>query len=184
MKQPIVANGVHNYTPPEEYVPPRSDRVREHLEWFMGLKLGFMMHWAPGSQLGTYESWPLSDGDAAWSQEDFTWADPAVCKQQYWDANKTFNPVKFDPAGWAKLARECGFKYLLFTTKHHDGFCMFDTQTTDYKITAPDCPFHTHPDGVPPPGAWHLHLFFKARLAQSLLLGAPVRHGSHPQREL
>ena len=65
MKQPIVANGVHNYTPPEEYVPPRSDRVREHLDWFMGLKLGFMMHWAPGCQLGTYESWPLSDGDAA-----------------------------------------------------------------------------------------------------------------------
>ena len=146
MKQPIVANGVHNYTPPEEYVPPRSDRVREHLDWFMGLKLGFMMHWAPGCQLGTYESWPLSDGDAAWSQEDFTWADPETCKRQYREANRTFNPVKFDPAGWAKLARECGFKYLLFTTKHHDGFCMFDTQTTDYKITAPDCPFHTHPD--------------------------------------
>lgn len=108
----------------------------------MGLKLGFMMHWAPGSQLGTYESWPLSDGDAAWSQEDFTWADPAVCKQQYWDAN----PVKFSAAAWAQLAEECGFKYLLFTTKHHDGFCMYDTDTTDYKITSPDCPFHTHPD--------------------------------------
>lgn len=146
MKKQIVANGIHNYTPPEEYIPPRSPAVQEHLEWFMGLKLGFMMHWAPGSQLGTYESWPLSDGDAAWSQEDFTWADPAVCKQQYWDANKTFNPVKFSAAAWAQLAEECGFKYLLFTTKHHDGFCMYDTDTTDYKITSPDCPFHTHPD--------------------------------------
>lgn len=66
-KKQIVANEIHNYTPPEEYIPPRSPAVQEHLEWFMGLKLGFMMHWAPGSQLGTYESWPLSDGDAAWS---------------------------------------------------------------------------------------------------------------------
>ena len=146
MKQAIVANGIHNHTAPEEYVPPRSPEVRRHLEWFMGLKLGFMMHWAPGCQLGTYESWPLSDGDAAWSQEDFTWASPDVCKQQYRDANRTFNPVKFDAAAWADLAAECGFRYLLFTTKHHDGFCMFDTRTTDYKITAPDCPFHTHPD--------------------------------------
>ena len=146
MKKKIVANGIHNYTPPEEYQPPRSPQVQEHLDWFMGLKLGFMMHWAPGCQLGTYESWPLSDGDTAWSQEDFTWADPEVCKQQYWEANKTFNPVKFDAASWAQLAKDCGFKYLLFTTKHHDGFCMFDTNTTDYKITAPDCPFHTHAD--------------------------------------
>lgn len=146
MKKQIVANGIHNYTPPEEYLPPRSAAVQKHLDWFMGLKLGFMMHWAPGCQLGTYESWPLSDGDGAWSQEDFTWADRDTCKQQYWDANKTFNPVKFDPAAWARLAKECGFKYLLFTTKHHDGFCMYDTKTTDYKITAPDCPFHTNPN--------------------------------------
>lgn len=146
MKKQIVANGIHNYTPPEEYIPPRSAAVQKHLDWFMGLKLGFMMHWAPGCQLGTYESWPLSDGDAAWSQEDFTWADRETCKRQYWEANKTFNPVKFDPAAWAALAKECGFKYLLFTTKHHDGFCMYDTKTTDYKITAPDCPFHTNPN--------------------------------------
>ena len=146
MKKEIVAAGIHNYTPPEEYVPPKSPQVQQHLEWFMGLKLGFMMHWAPGCQLGTYESWPLSDGDADWSQEDFTWAPAEVCKQQYWDANKTFNPVKFRPDAWAQLASECGFKYLLFTTKHHDGFCMYDTKTTDYKITGPDCPFHTHPD--------------------------------------
>ncbi len=146
MKKAIVANGVHNYTAPEDYIPPQSAEVQKHLDWFMGLKLGFMMHWAPGCQLGTYESWPLSDGDASWSQEDFTWASPEVCKRQYWEANKTFNPVKFDAASWAQLASDCGFRYLLFTTKHHDGFCMYDTDTTDYKITSPDCPFHSHPD--------------------------------------
>lgn len=142
MAKTLVVNGIHNYTAPEEYIPPKSEAVRKHLEWFMDQKLGLMMHWAPGCQLGTYESWPLCDGDASWSQEDMTWADIATCKQQYWDADRTFNPVKFDPAGWADLAAGCGFRYLLFTTKHHDGFCMYDTDTTDYKITAETCPFH------------------------------------------
>ena len=146
MAKTLVVNGIHNYTAPEEYVPPRSEAVKNHLEWFMDQKLGLMMHWAPGSQLGTYESWPLSDGDGAWSQEDMTWADIETCKQQYWDANRTFNPVKFNPAEWAALAAECGFRYLLFTTKHHDGFCMYDTDTTHYKITDESCPFHTHKD--------------------------------------
>ena len=145
MKKEIVTNGVHTYTAAEQYVPPKEPEVQAHVKWFMGLKLGFMMHWAPGCQLGTMESWPLSDGDASWSQADVDWTDIETFKQQYINANKTFNPVKFRPDKWAQLAEECGFKYLLFTTKHHDGFCMFDTATTDYKITDPSCPFHTSP---------------------------------------
>ncbi len=142
----IVEQGVHNFTAVEDYVEPKEQAVRDHLKWFMGLKLGFMMHWSPGSQMGTFESWPLSDGDGSWSQVDLNWADIETCKQQYREMNKTFNPIKFNAAAWADLAKDCGFKYLLFTTKHHDGFCMFDTRTTDYKITDPSCPFHTHED--------------------------------------
>lgn len=145
MKKEIVNQGVHAYTPSENYIPPKEQEVRDHVKWFMGLKLGFMMHWAPGCQLGTYESWPLSDGDGSWSQEDVDWTDIETFKEEYRNANKTFNPVKFRPDRWAKLAKDCGFQYLLFTTKHHDGFCMFDTDTTDYKITDPSCPFHTNP---------------------------------------
>ena len=145
MKKEMIQDGVHSYTEEERYVPPKETAVQEHLDWFMGLKLGFMMHWAPGCQLGTLESWPLSDGDGSWSQADVDWTDIETFKQQYINANKTFNPVRFRPDKWAELAEECGFKYLLFTTKHHDGFCMFDTQTTDYKITDPSCPFHTSP---------------------------------------
>ena len=119
MKEKIVANGVHNYTAPEEYQPPRSPQVQEHLDWFMGLKLGFMMHWAPGSQLGTYESWPLSDGDADWSQEDFTWADPEVCKQAVLGSEpRTFNPGQVRRGlfglSWPKTAVS---NNLLFTTQ-------------------------------------------------------------------
>src|SRR5262249_27973878 len=46
-----------------------------------------------------------------------------------------FNPVKYDPREWIRLAREAGQRYIVFTTKHHDGFCMFDSAYTDYKIT-------------------------------------------------
>jgi len=44
------------------------------------------------------------------------------------------------------LAKEAGMKYFVFTTKHHDGFCMWDTRETDYKITSEECPFHTAPN--------------------------------------
>lgn len=145
MKKEMVVQGVHSYTEAKDYIPPKEEAVQEHLKWFMGLKLGFMLHWLPGCQLGTFESWPLSDDSAAWSRADIDWTDAETFKKQYIDANKTFNPVKFRPDKWAALAEECGFKYLLFTTKHHDGFCMFDTETTDYKITDPSCPFHTSP---------------------------------------
>ena len=91
MKKELVKNGVHTYTAADQYVPPEEKEVREHVDWFMGLKLGFMMHWAPGCQLGTLESWPLSDGDASWSRADVDWTDEETFKEQYRNANKTFN---------------------------------------------------------------------------------------------
>ncbi len=145
MGKEVVEQGIHNYTAADRYVAPKEKEVAEKLECFMGLKLGLMMHWAPGCQLGTYASWPLSDGDGEWSQSEVDWTDIPTFKEQYINANRTFNPVRFQPDKWAELAKECGFKYLLFTTKHHDGFCMFDTKTTDYKITDPSCPFSAHP---------------------------------------
>ncbi len=63
----------------------------------------------------------------------------------YWKLNEAFNPVEFDPDVWADLASRAGMKYMALTTKHHDGFCMWDTATTDYRVTHPSCPMHTHP---------------------------------------
>ena len=125
------------------YIPPRDPLVQKNLEEWQDLKFGFMMHWGPYSQWGIVESWSICSEDVPWCRrnaEDYT-----EYKKAYELLKTTFNPRKFDPEAWAKAAREAGMRYLVFTTKHHDGFCMFDTRLTDYKITDEHCPFHTFP---------------------------------------
>ena len=143
--EPAVEQGVHNYSSEQNWVRPEDPLLLERLEWFQDQKLGLMMHWGPYSQLGLVESWALSDEDGDWSRNDIDWIDDMErFKQEYFDLNRTFNPIRFQPELWAKAAADGGFKYLTFTTKHHDGFCMWDTHTTNYRITGPDCPFHMH----------------------------------------
>ena len=143
--QEEVEQGVHTYSKADGYIPPTHPKVIQNLEWFKDQKLALMMHWGPYSQIGLVESWALSDQDADWSRHGVDWGVTGKeFKKQYKDLNKTFNPIRFQPDEWAELAKEGGFKYLIFTTKHHDGFCMWDTKYSDYKITSPDCPFHTH----------------------------------------
>ncbi len=140
-----VKEGVHNYSGIASYVAPTEPELLRQLEWFQDQKLALMMHWGAYSQIGLVESWALSDGDGDWSRNDVDWdVDADTFKKQYFDLNKTFNPIRFQPDKWASAAAEGGFKYFIFTTKHHDGFCMFDSKYSDYKVTAPDCPFHTH----------------------------------------
>lgn len=141
----IVVDGVHSYSGVDRYVWSTDKRVLHKLDWFQDQKIGLMMHWGPYSQLGIVESWALSDMDADWSRHCVDWeVTGEQFKKDYFALNKTFNPLRFEPDKWADLAKEAGMRYLLFTTKHHDGFCMWDSQYSDYKITAPDCPFHTH----------------------------------------
>ncbi|MFD1136367.1 alpha-L-fucosidase [Paenibacillus urinalis] len=142
---PVVEQGVHNYSSEDKWVKPEDPLLLERLEWFKDQKLGLMMHWGPYSQIGIVESWALSDEDADWSRADIDWdIDGEEMKREYFELNKTFNPIRFEPEKWAELAANNGFKYLNFTTKHHDGFCMWNTRTTEYRITGRDCPFSRH----------------------------------------
>ena len=140
-----ITQGVHGCSREDQYVYPESPILRERLEWFQDQKLALMMHFGPYSQMGIRESWPLSDQDAVWSCDDVTWeTDRQTFRSQYVHLNQSFNPVCIDPDQWADVAWRNGFRYLIFTTKHHDGFCMFDTKQTRYKVTDESCPFHTH----------------------------------------
>ncbi|MHA0856752.1 alpha-L-fucosidase [Paenibacillus sp. CMAA1364] len=144
-KKDALNNGVHDYTEADKYIPTDNPDVMRNLEKFQDHKLGIMMHWSPACQLGIFESWCMSDDSAAWSKMDVDWTDDMnEFREQYRNLRTTFNPIRFQPEAWAELAKDSGFQYLLFTTKHHDGFCMWDTKTTDYKITSENTPFNSH----------------------------------------
>lgn len=124
------------------YVPPEDSLVRQNLAAWQDLKFGLLMHWGTYSQWGIVESWSLCPEDEGWCQRRGPYSsDWYTYKKAYENLQTTFNPTGFDPEKWADAARRAGMRYVVFTTKHHDGFCMFDTKQTDYKITAPACPF-------------------------------------------
>lgn len=146
------------------YVVEGNPAVQAKLEAWQDLKLGFMVHWGTYSQKGWCESWGLCSEDVDWLTP------PQPSYQAYHDTyvalKSTFDPVDFDAAAWARMARDAGMRYFVFTTKHHDGFCMFDTQQTDYKITDPGCPFHDDPRANVAKG------LFDAFRAEGLRIGA------------
>lgn len=125
------------------YVPETDTLVLEKLEKWQDLKFGLLMHWGPYSQWGVVESWSICSEDEPWCRRKSE--DYVQYKKDYENLQTTFNPVQFDPARWARAAKNAGMKYVVFTTKHHDGFCMFDTKLTNYKITGNKTPFHTNP---------------------------------------
>ena len=137
-----IINGMHGCSREDTYIWPEEPAVRQKLEWFQDQKLAMMMHFGIYSQLGICESWPLSDGDARWSRREVDWTkDSDEFKCQYMGLARAFNPVRFEPAKWAKAAREDGFRYVIFSTKHHDGFCLYDSKYSNFKVTSPECPF-------------------------------------------
>ncbi len=127
----------------QEYEWPDDPAVRAKLEQWQDLKFGLMMHWGIYSQWGIVESWSICSEDQPWCSRDG--ANYVDYKRKYQALNETFEPQQFDPEPWAKAAAAAGMKYVVFTTKHHDGFCMFDSALSDYTITDPSCPFHLNP---------------------------------------
>ena len=122
----------------KEYIIEQDDEVQQKLEKWKDLKLGFFVHWGAYSVEGLCESWPIVSEDVDWlTPHD----DISAFRQHYFDLPKRFNPTKFNPEQWANLADNMGAKYFVFTTKHHDGFTMWDTKQTDYKVTNPEFPY-------------------------------------------
>lgn len=131
----------------QKYVPETDPLVLEKLEQWQDLKFGLLMHWGAYSQWGIVESWSICPEDYGWCQRKKGGNPDNYFEyvKEYENLKTTFNPVDFDPEKWAKAAKDAGMKYVVFTTKHHDGFSMFDTKQTDYKVTDPGCPFHSNP---------------------------------------
>ena len=116
----------------EHYIAPTEPEVIKKLSEWQDLKFGVLMHYGVYSVAGICESWTITSED--WITPDSV-LDYEDYKQWYWGLSKDFNPTKFNPQQWAEVMKQAGMKYMVFTSKHHDGFCLWDTKTTDYKVT-------------------------------------------------
>lgn len=131
----------------KDWTPPSDPAVMKKLEHWQDEKIGILLHWGTYSEWGIVESWSLVTTRYPWNKRPAQYADldDRSYEKVYEGLAKTFNPTKFDPNKWAAAFKEGGIKYVLSMTKHHDGFCMWDTKETDYKITSDQVPFHTDP---------------------------------------
>lgn len=131
-------NGVHQQSTVYEW--PADKEVKAKLDKWQDQKFGMLIHWGLYAVPGIIESWQLCSEN--WIERDSTVAYEDY-KKWYWGLQKDFNPVKFNPDQWAKVGKDAGMKYMIFTTKHHDGFSMFDTKESDFSIA--NGPFSTNP---------------------------------------
>jgi alpha-L-fucosidase len=125
----------NNPEPSAEKTPEKAatgvEAHAEALKWFTDARFGLFIHWDISSLAGTEISWsrkgtkPLDiTGDSA----------GYVADTAYDNLYKKFNPTKFDAAAWVQVAKDAGMKYIVFTSKHHGGFAMWDTKQSDYSI--------------------------------------------------
>ncbi|HPT21717.1 MAG TPA: alpha-L-fucosidase [Bacteroidales bacterium] len=102
----------------------------ERLAWWNEARFGMFIHWGVYSLYGgVYNGHQQARGDAAWIENR--------CKipvAEYRESAKQFNPVNYDPEAWVKMARDAGMKYIIITSKHHDGFALFDSKASDWNV--------------------------------------------------
>jgi alpha-L-fucosidase len=91
----------------------------DRLQWFREAKFGLFIHWGVYSMIGREE----------WARQLLQ---IPLKEYQYYADN--FNPVSFDPDAWAALAKDAGVRYVIITSKHHDGFAIYDSAFTDYDV--------------------------------------------------
>jgi alpha-L-fucosidase len=99
------------------------------MAWWRDARLGMFIHWGLYAvPAGQWNGKPVA-GIGEWIQNT---AD--IPRDQYEQLAKQFNPVKYDPVAWAKLAKEAGVRYVVITSKHHDGFALFDSKVSDWDV--------------------------------------------------
>ena len=96
----------------------------QRMAWYTDARFGMFIHW------GLY---------AIPARGEWVRSVERIPKEDYMRYFYEFDPVDYDPKAWAKAAKEAGMQYVVLTAKHHDGFCLFDSQYTDFKSTNTKC---------------------------------------------
>lgn len=116
---------------PADYLNESQEDFKERIQWFVDAKFGMFVHFGLYSSLGGVYNGKAVDGYAEWIQST---AD--IPSTEYAKLIDTWNPKNFNADEIVKLAKEAGMKYLVITTKHHEGFCLWDSQYTDFDIAS------------------------------------------------
>jgi len=120
--------------------PGVSQAAPEDVAAWRKLKFGLFVHWGPVSLKGSEIGWSRGAERPGLRISGLSGVNQ-VPVEVYDNLYKKFNPTKFNADQWVEIAKAAGMKYLVFTTKHHDGFCNFNSKLTDYKITSPESPY-------------------------------------------
>ena len=133
--QEQVQGFVHEQSSANDYVWPTDEKVLEKLDKWQDQKFGVLFHWGLYSVPGIVESWSICSEDVDWIRRtgDVPY-DYNEYKKWYFGLKDKLNPVDFNPEQWADVMQDAGIKYMIFTSKHHDGFCTFDSKYTDFSI--------------------------------------------------
>lgn len=108
------------------------DDKEQRMAWYHEAKFGLFIHWGAYTVAGVEASWPIMIPALIPAMFKST---VSISEAEYIALAERFNPVDFDPDKWVELAKQAGMQYIVITSKHHDGFCMFDAPGTEYKIT-------------------------------------------------
>lgn len=101
------------------------------LEWWRGARFGAFIHW------GLYslpDPWPERPDHGGWWTQEWLMQVKRVPVREYEQLAAQFNPRHFDPAAWVRAFKDAGQKYVVFTSKHHDGFCLFHSRYTPFNV--------------------------------------------------
>ncbi|NOY36430.1 MAG: alpha-L-fucosidase [Chlorobi bacterium] len=108
----------------------QASQQADHMQWWKDAKFGMFIHWGVYSvPAGIYKGHKVN-GIGEWIMNR-----AKIPVAEYKEYARSFNPEKYDPEAWVKLAGEAGMEYMVITSKHHDGFAMFDSKVTDWDIT-------------------------------------------------
>jgi len=99
------------------------------MKWWRDARFGMFIHWGLYAvPAGNWKGQPVR-GIGEWIMNSAN-----IPVAEYEQLAKEFNPARYDPAEWVRLAKEAGIKYIVITSKHHDGFCLFDSKATNYDM--------------------------------------------------
>lgn len=133
---------VHEQSATNGYVFPTDQEVLKKLDSWQDLKFGVIFHFGLYSVPGIVESWSICSEDVDWITREGDLPYDKY-KEWYWNLVDSFNPIEFNPERWAEIMKDAGVRYMIFTTKHHDGFCLFPSKFTDFNISK--SPFGDNP---------------------------------------